>query len=639
MGSEMEGGSERQTARTRKRLNSQSQVVLIPKVSINIANRKRIQVQYYVTLLPLNDTFLKKQLLIATFPETTKLGRPTGTKHKPDVNNGYFDSRVLSRNHAQLYIDGDTGKLMLQDLDSSNGTYLNDQRLGNDPIELIIGDTVCLGFNVQTESTHKQIMLKIDNINIVKNSQLNIDIPQFKHLNFIEEIYNKVGKSNTRKELQEKYDDGEVSYDNALFGDINDTIDDDLLGLNPNSGIYNNSQIVNSPAFETIILTLISNLSKLKQQNSNLKSLEIFFKNYQSNLNDINRKYLELEISKNIAEFETELDLQKKKYDNLSQANHAQSQKIAALNLVVEEVTKENANLKLILSTEKSRISHASSLLESPKSELDPDHMNRDGLSELEHIYLNGLSELEHMNHNGLSEFGRIHQNGSSEHMDDNTSFTRLSDHKISITFDKNLLIQGTNRNTNSSRDGSSTSNDYRLDDKQLKEFNPNIIDENDLLNENNSDTIKENRDMINLDPEEAFSIPKQDIDIDLNELFQGLSTHDDIKSREQINMNSTRSSVSELEVLDTEDSHVDGELPLITEEVIVNGEQVIINLLPNENRRELNEGIQQGSTEVQHSFPKKSDDRFNSHEEVMQRVIIAVGAMLFGYVFKKIIG
>ena len=54
--------------------------------------------------LPLNDTFIKKHLPVATYPETTKLGRPTGTKFKPDVTNGYFDSRVLSRNHAQFIL-------------------------------------------------------------------------------------------------------------------------------------------------------------------------------------------------------------------------------------------------------------------------------------------------------------------------------------------------------------------------------------------------------------------------------------------------------------------------------------------------------------------------------------------------------
>lgn len=177
---------------SRKRSDSKSQVVNYPMKtrtqrdnmettsyfysSASSHPRKRAQMQYYVTLIPLNDTFIEKHLPVAIFPETTKLGRPTGTKHKPDVTNGYFDSRVLSRNHAQIYIDPTTGKLMLQDLGSSNGTYLNDSRLDNEPTEVKIGDIICLGFNVQAESTHKQISLRIDNINVIANTKSDLKL-------------------------------------------------------------------------------------------------------------------------------------------------------------------------------------------------------------------------------------------------------------------------------------------------------------------------------------------------------------------------------------------------------------------------------------------------------------------------------
>ena len=50
---------------------------------------------------------------------------------------------------------------MIQDLGSSNGTYLNEVRLSQDPTEIKIGDMICLGFNVQAESAHKQISLKL----------------------------------------------------------------------------------------------------------------------------------------------------------------------------------------------------------------------------------------------------------------------------------------------------------------------------------------------------------------------------------------------------------------------------------------------------------------------------------------------
>ena len=112
---------------------------------------------------------------------------------------------------------------MIQDLGSSNGTYLNEVRLSQDPTEIKIGDMICLGFNVQAESTHKQISLRIENLNVIStqleggdnynynnnnnNSDINgngngnfingndqLDTPEFKRLSFIEDIARQVEK-------------------------------------------------------------------------------------------------------------------------------------------------------------------------------------------------------------------------------------------------------------------------------------------------------------------------------------------------------------------------------------------------------------------------------------------------------------
>ncbi|KAK6463152.1 hypothetical protein DFJ63DRAFT_334709 [Scheffersomyces coipomensis] len=299
--------------------------------------KRRTQLQHYVTLVPLNDTFIKKHLPVSIFPETTKLGRPTGTKHKPDVTNGYFESRVLSRNHAQIYIDPSNGKLMLQDLHSSNGTYVNEMKLADDPVEINIGDVVCLGFNVQTESTHKQISLRVDNINIIPNTSSNTTSKtdstfqilqddssiEFKHLSFIEDIYRQIkAKEEQEEQQQQKYsqkniqkpkDLDDLSFDSALFGDINPDLEDNLLGLysGANSGIFNNSQITNSNTFEGIINQLVINLSKVKQQNNNLVSISQFLTNYQENLSTINSKYLDKQFEIRTSDITQELSQQK----------------------------------------------------------------------------------------------------------------------------------------------------------------------------------------------------------------------------------------------------------------------------------------------------------------------------------------
>ncbi|KAG7661309.1 uncharacterized protein J8A68_005201 [[Candida] subhashii] len=315
------------------RSNHQSQHTRTPQ----ILTRKRNQAQYYVSLLPLNDTFIKKHLPVATYPETTKLGRPTGTKHKPDVTNGYFDSRVLSRNHAQIYIEPSSGKLMLQDLGSSNGTYLNDVRLGTDPVEIQIGDIVCLGFNVQAESTHKQISLKIENINVISNTGVEsalfgsieeLDASKYKHLSFVEDIYRQIIESessattnNNKPEIVDQAIIPNCSLDSALFGDINPNLEDNLLGLysQTNSGIYNNSQITNSTALENVISVLVLNLSRVKQQNSSLNTLDKFFTNYRTQLNEMNRKFLDDEFKTHLTSVSDELKRQTSAYESMAE--------------------------------------------------------------------------------------------------------------------------------------------------------------------------------------------------------------------------------------------------------------------------------------------------------------------------------
>ncbi|XP_033647310.1 sarcolemmal membrane-associated protein-like isoform X2 [Asterias rubens] len=60
--------------------------------------------------------------------EPVKIGRSVA-KARPTVENGIFDCKVLSRNHALIWYDQDTLKFYLQDTKSSNGTFINNQRL------------------------------------------------------------------------------------------------------------------------------------------------------------------------------------------------------------------------------------------------------------------------------------------------------------------------------------------------------------------------------------------------------------------------------------------------------------------------------------------------------------------------------
>lgn len=54
---------------------------------------------------PLNDSFVPKHILLAGGIRV-KIGRQTNAKTVPGEKNGYFDSKVLSRQHAEVWEEG-----------------------------------------------------------------------------------------------------------------------------------------------------------------------------------------------------------------------------------------------------------------------------------------------------------------------------------------------------------------------------------------------------------------------------------------------------------------------------------------------------------------------------------------------------
>lgn len=54
-------------------------------------------------LIPLNETFVPKQISLHPAGQRIKIGRQTNAKTIPNGTNGYFDSKVLSRMHAEVW--------------------------------------------------------------------------------------------------------------------------------------------------------------------------------------------------------------------------------------------------------------------------------------------------------------------------------------------------------------------------------------------------------------------------------------------------------------------------------------------------------------------------------------------------------
>ncbi|KAI0222371.1 hypothetical protein LSAT2_026382 [Lamellibrachia satsuma] len=98
--------------------------------------------------------------------ETVKVGRSVA-RARPAPNNAIFDCKVLSRNHAQLWYED--GRFLLQDTKSSNGTFINNQRLSkgseeSQHHEIFSGDVVQFGVDVMENSrrvTHSCIIALI----------------------------------------------------------------------------------------------------------------------------------------------------------------------------------------------------------------------------------------------------------------------------------------------------------------------------------------------------------------------------------------------------------------------------------------------------------------------------------------------
>ncbi|KDQ10943.1 hypothetical protein BOTBODRAFT_35721 [Botryobasidium botryosum FD-172 SS1] len=115
-------------------------------------------------LLPLNDSFIPKQISLAPGVGRVKIGRQTNAKTVPGERNGYFDSKVLSRQHAEVWEEG--GKIYIKDVKSSNGTFINGDRLSSegiesDPFELKSDDVVEFGIDIVGEDNKTVIHHKV----------------------------------------------------------------------------------------------------------------------------------------------------------------------------------------------------------------------------------------------------------------------------------------------------------------------------------------------------------------------------------------------------------------------------------------------------------------------------------------------
>lgn len=135
-------------------------------------------------LLSLNGTFERKTISVPFSPDTLRIGRQTNAKTVPTPINGFFDSKVLSRQHAEIWADRQ-GKIWIRDVKSSNGTFVNGTRLSqenreSEPHELQTGDHLELGIDIVSEDqktvVHHKVAAKVEHAGFLNSSSNLLDM-------------------------------------------------------------------------------------------------------------------------------------------------------------------------------------------------------------------------------------------------------------------------------------------------------------------------------------------------------------------------------------------------------------------------------------------------------------------------------
>jgi pSer/pThr/pTyr-binding forkhead associated (FHA) protein len=154
----------------------------------------------------MNGTFERKTITVPFYPEVLRIGRQTNNKTIPTPLNGYFDSKVLSRQHAEVWADR-SGKIWIRDVKSSNGTFVNGQRLSqenrdSDPHELREQDMLELGIDIVSEDqksiVHHKVAARVEHAGIYANLGTSVMDLNFSELEN-QQVPNVMGSANQQQ--------------------------------------------------------------------------------------------------------------------------------------------------------------------------------------------------------------------------------------------------------------------------------------------------------------------------------------------------------------------------------------------------------------------------------------------------------
>jgi hypothetical protein len=130
-----------------------------------------------LVLAPLNGVFERKHVSVPFLPEVFRIGRQTSGRTAPTPINGFFDTKSVSRRHAEIWAHT-SGKVWIRDCGSSNGTFVNGQRLlpenrESKPCELLQYDYLELAVDIISEDrrfiVHHKVAARVEYAGLIRS--------------------------------------------------------------------------------------------------------------------------------------------------------------------------------------------------------------------------------------------------------------------------------------------------------------------------------------------------------------------------------------------------------------------------------------------------------------------------------------
>lgn len=284
-----------------------------------------------------------------------KLGRQTSQKTLPSPDNGYFDSRVLSRQHAEIWADKLTRKVWMKDAKSSNGTYINGERLSQDgresePHELKRNDLLELGIDIANNDgsalLHRKISAVVERISVMSLQSGDSSLTQVNVLSNGSGVVSQNNGGNNQQLTQNQTltSQGQQTLigppsrarpkkaealDVALFGDVDTSLEDLALGHSRNSvgGLFMKSGISSSSNIENAVKTLAEQIHSTRVETAKLESVRKMLSQIQSQQkkhkslkderNEQMKEYASVELQQRVRELEAEVKQGKEKIRDL----------------------------------------------------------------------------------------------------------------------------------------------------------------------------------------------------------------------------------------------------------------------------------------------------------------------------------